>query len=486
MLQSLLEDPANGDNDATSKPQQLYSSNPGNDDERAPGSSQDITSKSKPEELPVLEDTLGLLYLAAILCHLPISIRDVYDWMTEKDFVYLAAPTSVLPPSTLRQLPRYLKARLSARIGTPDPGQVHRITLRVSSLFQAVTPALQVQIPRLNFRLLLYRYIARLSLPLEVFPAVERLSTLLDYNYTFPRPKPYMHLSEHPELKLASVLVIATKLLYPFDNIRRSPVDPSEPGATAVDWEMWNSLHAGDSGGSGNADVQSRRENGRSGGTFDPTAVSAPDVPQMREHDVDTYMDWLQDTLIPAELPEPSDFQEALFKLFPLQDHPSTGPRPGESPHQPHDDGEDQDDDHTHPHPHSTSNPNLTILAKIQQSLHLRTPAPLDPEAQLHQSAHSQEQPHPHPHPHGSQQSHLPAPGTHYTRYRTAEAISERARPFFGSVARMCGLRVEELVGVVFRVEERVREWEGLERRRRRGVGREGDEKGKSKGRAEV
>ncbi|KAI9670971.1 MAG: Pol I core factor CF [Alyxoria varia] len=508
MLQPLLDAAADAIDDDTgdtaSKPQQLYSSSHEYSDQQV----LEASEGKKLKDLPILEDTLGLLYLSAILCHLPISVRDVYDWITEKNFVYLAAPNNVLPPSMLRRLPRRLKTRLSARIGVPDPGHIHRITLQTATIFQSASPVLRVQIPCLNFRLLLYRYIARLSLPLEVFPAVERLSVLRDCAYTFPTPQKYMHLSEHPELTLVSLIVVATKLLYPFDKFRRSLADPSEPGATAVDWKTWNELYSKNSGGSENADSHLQRENVQRDGSFDPTTVSAKDVLGMAEHKIDEYMKWLQDALITTNEEETSDFQNAVLKLFPLHhrhDNEATGAL--EPTHRPHD-GEEEDDEIPSPRPPDDSRtPNnagadLTKLKKIQQSLHLRTTSGHDAELELHHNNEEQHQTHHnhhhnhHPPPHRTHhhERDLPKPGDQYKRYRTTEEIPKLARPFFETVARMCRLSVEDLVGVVFRMEERVMEWEGGERVRRGVAGRtkekkeveKGSVKGKGEEKAEV
>ena len=98
-----------------------------------------------------------------------------------------------------------------------------------------------IQFPTINFPLICLRCVKELALPLDVYPTVGRLAALLDYNFMFPDMQlaKYLRKTEVPMAQLAALLVVAAKLLYPFDGKPRTPRRATEPAALTVDWDRW-------------------------------------------------------------------------------------------------------------------------------------------------------------------------------------------------------------------------------------------------------
>lgn len=48
-----------------------------------------------------------------------------------------------------------------------------------------------------------------------------------------------LQLHRSPETQLVTLIVIATKLFFPFDEIRRHPESANEPTTQVIDWTVW-------------------------------------------------------------------------------------------------------------------------------------------------------------------------------------------------------------------------------------------------------
>lgn len=120
----------------------------------------------------------------------------------------------------------------------------------------------------------------------EVYPAVKRLQSLVGFTFEFPtsvsgRSRP-LHL---PEVQLITLIVISTKLFFPFDDMKRYPLSTREPSAQVLDWKLW-------------AQVQrhfDRRETvGGRIGKGNEILVTEKDVFNMTPAQLDEYMDWYE------------------------------------------------------------------------------------------------------------------------------------------------------------------------------------------------
>lgn len=162
-----------------------------------------------------------------------------------------------------------------------------------------------VTFPAINLPLVLFGHVRRLALPcketgstddysrmliirelVEVFPAVNRLSKLLGYTYDFPRSQNgRVKSNDFPEVRLVALLVVVTKLFYPFDDIKRYPVSLKDPQAQLIDWNEWVSLQR---------KFDDREKEGGKLGRGNEFNVKETDVFQMTPEQLDEYMDWYE------------------------------------------------------------------------------------------------------------------------------------------------------------------------------------------------
>jgi RNA polymerase I-specific transcription initiation factor RRN7 len=66
------------------------------------------------------------------------------------------------------------------------------------------------------------------------------LASLLDIDFTYPISQKGGHRTvAYPEIRLMSLIIVATKLSQPFDSIRRYPESDSDPSTVQIDWPKW-------------------------------------------------------------------------------------------------------------------------------------------------------------------------------------------------------------------------------------------------------
>lgn len=106
----------------------------------------------------------------------------------------------------------------------------------------------------------------------------------VEFTYTFPKEvKGKFRRIYLPEVQLMSLVIVATKLLFPFDDIKRYPRAPNEPAVQVMDWDRW-------------AEAQSTFDSrGISQGFLTNTAAmqaTEKDAMEMTQQQLDEYMDW--------------------------------------------------------------------------------------------------------------------------------------------------------------------------------------------------
>jgi RNA polymerase I-specific transcription initiation factor RRN7 len=118
----------------------------------------------------------------------------------------------------------------------------------------------------------------------EIYYAVRRLAEMLDIDFCYLIPQKRLNgLQPYPEIQLMSLIVIATKLSQPFDDIVRHPQSDVDPTIMKIQWSKWRDIMAeSSSGGSNGENIILRDE----------------DVFGMSEKKMDDYMDWFQRTWI--------------------------------------------------------------------------------------------------------------------------------------------------------------------------------------------
>jgi RNA polymerase I-specific transcription initiation factor RRN7 len=122
----------------------------------------------------------------------------------------------------------------------------------------------------------------------EIYSTVKRLQDLLGFTFEFPtsvvgssRP---LHI---PEVQLITLIVISTKLLFPFDNFKRYPASAKEPTTQVIDWKLW-------------AQAQRNFDNRETAkgkiGKGNEILVNERDVFNMTPSQLDEYMDWYENS----------------------------------------------------------------------------------------------------------------------------------------------------------------------------------------------
>ena len=259
---------------------------------------------------PSLIETICLCYMGMLLMRLPVRLSQVLQWIREEDVPYIRAIRYV-PAEMKEKLPgEYHEALDTMTIVRPETLQSG-----IMNLCCMYSRSYGMEILPLNTTPILYDYVKNLSLPLEVYAAVQKLNAIvnLDFKYIDSGKRRRTMLS-YPEAQLMSLVIIATKLLFPFDNdiFQRHPQHPVDQSMLMLDWKAW-------------MDTRTTR-----------TAVDTPDLSlekgaeiNVKDTDVfgmsasqlDQYMDWYQLTWARTEISD-DDLSNELLQMFPLQQVP--------------------------------------------------------------------------------------------------------------------------------------------------------------------
>jgi RNA polymerase I-specific transcription initiation factor RRN7 len=274
------------------------------------GSEKEARTKQAASALPTLIDTICLCYMGMLLMRLPISLSQVLRWIHEEDVPYIRAIRHV-PVEMRHKLPgEYHEALDTSTILRPE-----LLQLGVLKLCSVYSRLYGMEISPLNSTPMLYEYVKSLSVPLEVYAAAQNLNDVLkfDFKYGGSGGKRRTVLS-YPEAQLMSLVVVATKLLFPFDNesLQRYPQNGAEQGILMVDWNTWMDTRKA------SKDSESRNlslENG------EEIHVKDTDVFNMSAQQLDQYMNWYQRTWARPQVAD-DDMNRELLEMFPIPEFP--------------------------------------------------------------------------------------------------------------------------------------------------------------------
>ncbi|KAI7119099.1 hypothetical protein KC352_g33403 [Hortaea werneckii] len=266
----------------------------------------------------------------------------------------------------------------------------------------------------INSTLVLYRWVRELALPIEVYAATQRLAHTLELDFSFTsrsKMKRNETVLQYPEVHLMAVVVVATKLLFPFDDIKRYPGSASDLSALSLKWSAWVDLHS------------QSQEDPKPSGTLSyeqSMSFSQLDAAQAAGERLDEYMDWFEHNIASEDVRErgqagkDADFRRALFQLFPVNGEETDADRRNSK-------APAQDDvvTRTIREVQSTLKPNRTIEA-------------------------------------GSDERAVNRVGSFYRRYRTVEELEGPAMVFYQRSAGLAGTSIEDLVRAVFLIESKL------------------------------
>ncbi|KAK0128977.1 hypothetical protein ONS95_000920 [Cadophora gregata] len=366
------------------------------------GSRRSRTSVMMGEKLPRLIGTLALCYLGTLMLNVPISIGDFHKWALHGRIIYNRAIKEV--PSEMRsKLPAHFHAALEIRAPL-DGMKLHNSIAQLAEFFNI---EYEMQFPKLNVPLLLFRYMKELCLPVELYPAIRRLETLLQVDFTYPTVHNTARRgTAHPEIQLMSLIVIATKLAHPFDNVDRTPESYSDPSVVKIDWSQWTK-----------ATAQESLRCVEKGEVF---KVTDANVWNMSARKLDDYLDWYENTWIDNR---DAKISEQILQIFPMY---KSSPHPRK--------------DNSH-HEDATAR-----LRSMQQTLILQEPRPIEGDSGCGEVLRA---------------------GELYKRYRMDEELPDEASAFFELAASIVCISSEQLLRNVFRLEVHLETWRLADIRRR-------------------
>ncbi|KAK0312035.1 hypothetical protein LTR01_002949 [Friedmanniomyces endolithicus] len=370
---------------------------------------------------PNLLDTLALCYIGALLLREPVLVADLHRWASDGELPYYHASNNA-PLSMRERLPAVYQELLEPKLlGKPEKLQDH-----VLGLMTSFNTEFGMAVPPINHPLILYRWMKAMALPIETFAATSRLARLLDITFAFTlhaKPGTKTHMLQYPEPRLMAILIVSTKLLFPFDDIERATSSANAMGALVMEWSLWAELQV------------SQLTDGKASSPLSYAKAlefSQTDVLGAAEHQLDQYMDWCEQNVASEDIRErgkagrDADFRRILFGMFPVREagaleheHPS-GSRT-------HEDVENEK------------------LQAVQAALRIRSVVQRPPKGQARASGI----------------------GSLYRRIRHAEELEGPAKVFYQRAAELAGLSLEAMVVAVFQVERRMQK---LEEKARRGV----------------
>lgn len=233
---------------------------------------------------------------------------------------------------------------------------------------------------------------------MEVHIYAEKLVSLLKLDFSFPtRANTPLN---NPDTLLIASIIVATKLLYPFDGLPRYANDLEDPSNVRLNWDEWARIFK----------EQGARHN--NSGRMGFEKLKSAEVYDMSEEDMDRYLDWYQETKI-----SPREDTRDLERLFPLVKPTS---KPGDE------DGRDSE---------------AMIQSRIEQV-----------------REHVEWNPHGRPSLQDgfSEEDKVVKPGGLYQRFEKVDDLAGPAKLFYEAAGEYAGLEVEKLVQAVHRLEQKI------------------------------
>ena len=276
---------------------------------------------------PKLWDSIGLIYISALLIRWPITLHKIHDLIRREDVPFIRAIRHVPIEMSSRMPQEYQRALDTLTI--PAPRDVSQAIWRAISSYSI---DFGMSLPALNWRIILIEWIQVLGLPIEVYATVKELAILLrcEFKYevstdsTDPQSKdtqkrPRKTPVAMAEVQLMSFLIIATKLLFPFSDGSMKSKPRGHP-QLGLRWSAWLRTHKNYQP-SQNSGAESAIQPGKH------IEIQDRDVLTMSPEQLDSYMDWYQTTFAVSETVlqnQKTALEKSILDMFPVPDLSST------------------------------------------------------------------------------------------------------------------------------------------------------------------
>ncbi|KXT04514.1 hypothetical protein AC578_8631 [Pseudocercospora eumusae] len=364
---------------------------------------------------PNMLELLSLVHIGIMLLKIPITVADMVTWCNEGGLLFYRAVKEV-PMSMRDRLPGHYQDVLEQQ-SLIEPEKLHR---KVLELLTNLNSDFGMEAPTLNEPLVLYRWVKQLALPLEIYVTTQRLARLLEINFAYnvvAKARANMSM-RFPEIRLMALIVIATKLLFPFDDKKRYPKNTEDLAAMRLDWDIWCKVLAQQH------DHDKRKGQARGG----PDQLSFRDAFSMNEADslsladerLDQYLDWYESNIASEEVRErgragrEADFRRTLFEMFPTTVNNQKSTQRAQT---------------------EISKAGKTSAEKIVQAQAALRARRIVPE---------------------TEPDDIPRVGTSYTQYKAVEDLSGATREFYQGAAQLAGFSLHGIVRAVCMMEHKL------------------------------
>ncbi|KXT08766.1 hypothetical protein AC579_4931 [Pseudocercospora musae] len=366
---------------------------------------------------PNMLELLSLVHIGIMLLKIPITVSDMVTWCNGGGLLFYRAVKEV-PMSMRDRLPGHYQDLLEQQ-SLIEPEKLHR---KVLELLTNLNSDFGMEAPTLNEPVVLYRWVKQLALPLEIYVTTQRLARLLEINFAYnvvAKAHTNMRM-RFPEIRLMALIVIATKLLFPFDDKKRYAKNTEDLAAMRLDWDVWCKVLAQQH----DHDKGKGKDQDRGG----PDQLSFRDAFSMNEADslsladerLDQYLDWYESNIASEEVRErgragrEADFRRTLFEMFPttVNNQKST--------------------QHAQTEISKAGKTSAEKIVQVQAALRARRIVP------------------------ETEPDDMPRVGTSYTQYEAVEDLSGATREFYKEAAQLAGLSLRGIVRAVCMMEHKL------------------------------
>ncbi|RFU78395.1 eukaryotic translation initiation factor 5a [Trichoderma arundinaceum] len=269
--------------------------------------------------LPRVPDTLAICYLGCILLRIPTHLGEIIRWANGGNLPYKKCYHS-LPQEMRDRMPAaYIKVMKLPFRSPVEGDELHRA---VMDLVLSYHFNYNLVFPEINHIPELIQFAKELALPIDTIIMARKLTPILGYQFNFPTEKTANSRLDYPEIQLMALLVVATKLSFPFPDNTSIPQlqNASSLQMPTFDWERWRR----------GKDVLPTQQDTKTS-KFDFDKVTPSQVVSMADDELDAYFAHVSSLIDVTN----HQGENPITKFFPVEDVPASTAQVGELP--PHD-----------------------------------------------------------------------------------------------------------------------------------------------------
>ncbi|KAL7785975.1 hypothetical protein V8C37DRAFT_393052 [Trichoderma ceciliae] len=346
--------------------------------------------------LPRVPDTLAICYLGCILLRIPTHLGEIIRWANNGSIPY---------KTCYHHLPREMRDRMPAAYikvlklpfrSSVEGDELHKV---VMDLVLSYHFNYNLVFPEINHVPELMQFAMELALPIDSIIVARKLASILGYRFQFPTERLSNPRLDYPEIRLMALLIVATKLSFPFPGSTSIPQlqNTGSLQMPTLDWERWRR---------GKDKLPTQQDTKAS--KFDFDRVTPSQVVSMADDELDAYFAHVS-SLINVTSDNP------ITKFFPVEDLPTNISR-----------AED------------TSSKGLDDAVKnlLSQALKYNKSAPV-------QTAENSS-----------------SPTSIYGAFRNVDHLSETAADLYKAAGMVVGASLETMADAIYRIERTIVVWQ--------------------------